>query len=165
MDLENSQIAENNRMSGIRNFQTNHPHVGNIIRRSEDNWLSGSDVYRILSHRQSLTGHADLLADMASTPSELPSLDPFVLLLPLIAAGYTGAFLDLDIRTKNLRYPDPDSASADPTIYYPDLDSTPPDIRIFGSDPDRISDRIWISDKNHRPSYGSKIERDKSNTI
>nr|VDC93988.1 unnamed protein product [Brassica oleracea] len=55
MDLENSQIAENNRMSGIRNLQTNHPHVGNIIRRSEDNWLSGSDVYRILSQRQSLT--------------------------------------------------------------------------------------------------------------
>nr|VDC82064.1 unnamed protein product [Brassica rapa] len=58
MNLENSQIAENNRMSGIRNLQTNHrnhPDVGNIIRRSEDNWLSASDVYSILSHRESLT--------------------------------------------------------------------------------------------------------------
>ena len=59
---------------------------------------------------------------------------------------------DPDIRTKKLRYPDPDPALTDPTFYYPDPDSAPPDIRIFGSDPDRISDRIRISDKSSRPN-------------
>ena len=59
--------------------------------------------------------------------------------------------MDPDIRTKKLRYPDP--ALTNPTFYYPDPDSAPPDIRIFGSDPDRISDRIRISDKSSRPNY------------
>ncbi|WZZ26659.1 hypothetical protein YC2023_010060 [Brassica napus] len=59
---------------------------------------------------------------------------------------------DPDIRTKKLRYPDPDPALTDPTFYYPDPDSAPPDIRIFESDPDRISDRIRISDKSPRPT-------------
>ena len=45
---------------------------------------------------------------------------------------------------------DPDLT--DPTFYYPDPDLAPPDIRIFGSDPDRISDRIRISDKSLRPN-------------
>ena len=60
---------------------------------------------------------------------------------------------DPDIRTKKLRYPDPDPVLTDPTFYYPDPDSAPPDIRIFGSDPDRISDRIRISDKSPRPTW------------
>ena len=41
------------------------------------------------------------------------------------------------MRTKKLRYPDPDPA--------------PPDIRIFGVDPNRISNRIQISDNNFSP--------------
>ncbi|KAF2544436.1 hypothetical protein F2Q70_00035239 [Brassica cretica] len=43
----------------------------------------------------------------------------------------------------------------DPTFYYPDPDSTPPDIRIYGSDPDRISDRIRIES---RIESGSRIK-------
>ena len=60
--------------------------------------------------------------------------------------------MDPDIRTKKLRYPDPDQGLTDPTFYYPDPDSVPPDIRIFGSDPDRILYRIRISDKSSRPT-------------
>ena len=75
-------------------------------------------------------------------------------------------FTDPDIQTKQSRYPDPDSALTDPifyypdpdsaltdpTFYYPDPDSASSDFRIFGSDLDRISDRIWISDKSLMPT-------------
>ena len=58
-------------------------------------------------------------------------------------------FLIISIRTKKLKYLDPDPALTDPTSYYPDPDLALPDIRIFGSD----SDRIRISDKSSTPSY------------
>ena len=41
----------------------------------------------------------------------------------------------------------------DLTFYNPDPNSASPDIRIFGSDPDRISDYIRISDKSSRPTH------------
>ena len=46
-----------------------------------------------------------------------------------------------------IKLTDPDPALTNPTFYYPDPDSAPPDIRIFGSDPDRISDRIRIESR------------------
>ncbi|CAH8313387.1 unnamed protein product [Eruca vesicaria subsp. sativa] len=63
MDLQNRQIAENNRRGGTANLQTNHrnhPTVGHIIRASEHDWLSARDVYLILRQRRSLTVSGNL---------------------------------------------------------------------------------------------------------
>ncbi|WZZ78850.1 hypothetical protein YC2023_099422 [Brassica napus] len=77
-----------------------------------------------------------------------------IILLSLSGSGVLGypGLTDPDIRTKKSRYPDLDPALVDPAFYYLDPDTAPPDIRIFGSDPDRISDRIRILDKSLGPT-------------